>query len=207
MERKKIMLKREFMDKIVNEVRDCRKCRLREHAKNPVPGEGSLNASLMLIGEAPGRSEDLKGRPFVGRAGELLDRLLFSINLKREDVYIANIVKHRPPDNRQPKPDEIEACTPYLEKQIQIIKPGIIATLGNHSTGYILSKVNVEAGGITEVRGRVYNERLFEQPVRIIPTFHPAAALYNPAYLPALEEDFRTIRRELADVLTRSEKY
>ncbi len=201
------MLKREFMDKIINEVRDCRKCRLWEHAKNPVPGEGDLDASLMLIGEAPGRSEDLKGRPFVGRAGELLDRLLFSIDLVREDVYIANIVKHRPPDNRQPKPDEIEACTPYLEKQIQIIKPRVIATMGNHSTRYILSKVNVEVEGITEVRGQVYHQQLFDLPVRIIPTFHPAAALYNPAYLPSLEEDFQKIKKELGDVSAGSEKY
>ncbi len=190
-------MKREFMCKIINEVKECRQCRLWEHAKNPVPGEGDLDASLMLIGEAPGRSEDMKGRPFVGRAGELLDRLLLSIGLVRKDIYIANIVKHRPPDNRQPKPDEIEACTPFLERQIQIIKPRVIATMGNHSTRYILSKANVEVKGITEVRGQVYHQQLFNLPFRIIPTFHPAAALYNPAYLPSLEEDFRTIKKEL----------
>ncbi len=192
------MSKEELMDDVVAEIRDCRKCRLWRHAKNPVPGEGNPDAKLMLIGEAPGYQEDIKGRPFVGRAGKLLDTLLSGIGLARDDVYISNIVKHRPPENRAPKADEIEACTPYLDRQIQIIKPEIIVTLGNHSTGYILSKVNAEVGGITEVRGRLYKEKLFEIPLKIIPTFHPAAALYNPAYLSNLEEDFRRVKDELA---------
>lgn len=192
------MSKQELMDDVVAEIQDCRKCRLFRHAKNPVPGEGNPDAALMLIGEAPGYQEDIKGRPFVGRAGKLLDMLLSGIGLAREDVYISNIVKHRPPENRAPKADEIEACTPYLDRQIQIIKPEIIVTLGNHSTGYILSKVNVEVKGIAEVRGKIYKEKLFEIPLKIIPTYHPAAVLYNPAYLSSLEEDFRRVKAELA---------
>lgn len=191
------MSKQELMEEVVGEIRDCRKCRLFRHAKNPVPGEGNPDATLMLIGEAPGYQEDIKGRPFVGRAGKLLDTLLSDIGLARGDVYIGNIVKHRPPENMAPKADEIEACTPYLDRQIRIIKPEIIVTLGNHSTRYILAKVNAEVKGIVEVRGRLYKEKLFEIPLKIIPTFHPAAALYNPAYLSGLEEDFITIKTEL----------
>jgi uracil-DNA glycosylase family 4 len=191
------MSKQELMDDVVAEIRCCRKCRLWRHAHNPVPGEGDTDAALMLIGEAPGYQEDIKGRPFVGRAGKLLDTLLCGIGLGRGDIYISNVVKHRPPDNRAPKTDEIEACAPYLDEQIQIIKPEIIVTLGKHSTRYILSKANTEVEGITKVRGRLYKERLFGIPLRIIPTFHPAAALYNPAYLSNLEEDFRRIKTEL----------
>lgn len=191
------MSKQELMEEVAAEIRDCRKCRLWRHAKNPVPGEGNPDAALMLIGEAPGYQEDVKGRPFVGRAGKLLDTLLSGIGLVREEVYISNIVKHRPPENRDPREDEIEACSPYLERQIRIIKPEIIVTLGRHSTRYLLSKVNVESEGITGVRGRVYEERLFDFPVRIMPTYHPAAALYNPKYRSILKEDFRKIKIEL----------
>lgn len=182
---------------VVEEVRVCRKCRLYKNARNPVPGEGDIDAKLMLIGEAPGYQEDIEGRPFVGRAGKLLNMLLSGIGLEREEVYITNVVKHRPPDNRAPVRDEIEACTPYLERQIRIIKPKVIATLGNHSTGYILSKANKGSGGITGVRGRIFKEMLFGLEVKIIPTYHPAAALYNPGYRSVLEEDFQKIKREL----------
>lgn len=191
------MSKQELMDEVVEEVRVCRKCRLWRHAKNPVPGEGSIDAKLMLIGEAPGYQEDVNGRPFVGRAGKLLDALLQGIGLGREEVYISNVVKHRPPENRDPMQDEIEACTPYLESQIRIIQPEVIVTLGRHSTRYILSRVNVESKGISEVRGRIYKETLFGIPVTIIPTYHPAAALYNPRYRAVLEEDFRKVKGEI----------
>lgn len=192
-----MMSKQELMDELVAEVRVCRRCRLWRHAKNPVPGVGSLDASIMFIGEAPGYWEDVKGRPFVGAAGKLLDELLSSIDITRDDVYIGNVVKHRPPMNRDPRSDEIEACAPYLDRQIQIIKPKIIVTLGRHSTRHILSKVNVEVRGITAVRGRIYNKELLNLQVKIMPTFHPAAALYNPRYRSALEEDFQRIKSEL----------
>lgn len=191
------MSKQDLMEQLVREVGNCRKCRLWEQAKNPVPGEGSLDASVMFIGEAPGRWEDVEGRPFVGSAGRLLDELLSGIGLKREDVFIGNIVKHRPPNNRDPRRDEVQSCAPYLDRQIQIIKPAIIVTLGRHSTRYILSKVSAEVKGITDVRGRIYNEKLLNLPVRILPTFHPAAALYNPEYGRALEDDFQRLKKEL----------
>jgi DNA polymerase len=192
-----MMPKKELMDELIAEIENCRRCRLWRHAKNPVPGEGSLDTPLVFIGEAPGYWEDIKGRPFVGRAGKLLDELLSNIGLKRDGVYIANVVKHRPLGNRDPRQDEIEACTPYLDRQIQIIKPKIIATLGRHSTRYILFKVNVKVSGITEARGRIYKARLLDLPIKIVPTFHPAAVLYNPDYKSALEGDFKRIKSEL----------
>lgn len=192
------MSKRELMAELIDEIKDCRRCLLWKDAKNPVPGEGSLHAPLMLIGEAPGYWEDVKGRPFIGAAGRVLDEILSSINLKRDDVYIGNVVKHRPPMNRDPRQDEVEACTPYLDKQIQIIKPDIIVTLGRHSTKYILSRVSISINGITRARGRIYKTKLLGLPVKIIPTFHPAAALYNPKYKDKIEEDFERIKRELA---------
>ncbi|SNQ61815.1 type-4 uracil-DNA glycosylase [Candidatus Methanoperedens nitratireducens] len=193
------MPKQELIDEIVAQVQVCRKCRLWQHARNPVPGEGNLDASLMLIGEAPGNQEDIKGRPFVGSAGKLLNTLISVTGLKREDVYICNIVKHRPPENREPRADEIKACTSYLDRQIHIIKPNIIATLGKHSTKYILSKVGVEVNGLAQVRGRIYTERLLDIPVRIIPTYHPAAVLYNPSFRQRLKEDFQKIKKELEE--------
>ena len=120
------MSKQEFMGALVAEIRNCRRCRLWRGAKNPIPGEGDLDTPLMLIGEAPGYWEDVIGRPFMGAAGKLLDELLSSIELKRGEVYICNIIKHRPPGNRDPRQDEIEACTHFLERQIQIIKPELI---------------------------------------------------------------------------------
>ncbi|MCD6528785.1 uracil-DNA glycosylase [Candidatus Bathyarchaeota archaeon] len=186
--------KKKLMEELIAEVNVCRKCRLWKHAKHAVPGEGNLDAQVMFIGEAPGYWEDLKGRPFVGAAGRLLDELLSNIGLERSDVYIGNVVKHRPPGNRDPKPDEIEACTPYLDRQIRIIQPKIIVTLGRHSTGYIFSKVGLNFHGITGVRGRVYSKSLFGMPVQILPMFHPAAALYNPNYKAALIEDFKRLK-------------
>ena len=192
--------RQELMEKLVAEVRVCRRCRLWKYAKNPVPGEGNLSASLMLIGEAPGFREDAMGRPFVGAAGKILDELLYTINLERDDVYIGNVVKHRPPMNRDSAKDEIGACGPYLDRQIQIIIPKVIVTLGRHSTRYILSKVGTDFKGITEVRGRTYTIDLFGRQVKLIPTFHPAAALYNPRYKSAIEEDLLTAKMELEKI-------
>ncbi len=187
----------EQMEKLSAVIRGCRKCPLWKEAHHAVPGEGSVTAGLMFIGEAPGKQEDLTGRPFVGRAGALLEKLLAGIGLVRSDVFIANIVKHRPPENRDPRENEIEACTPYLDHQIGIVKPDVIVTLGRHSTRYILSRIPVEFDRITDIRGNVYAATIAGHPVRIIPTLHPAAALYNPAYRTDLEEDFAVIRAEL----------
>ncbi len=184
------MTKQKLLDKIAAEVQACRKCRLYKSAKHGVPGEGNPDAEIFFIGEAPGNREDLTGRPFVGPAGKFLDKLLSDIGIKREDVFIGNIVKHRPPNNRAPKPDEIAACTPYLERQIKIIRPKIIVTLGQYPTQYIFSKAGLEFKTITDARGKIYKAQIFDIPITIIPTFHPAAALYNLKYKTALEEDF-----------------
>lgn len=197
------MSKRDLMETIMAEVKACRKCELWRSRRNPVPGEGSLDAVVMFIGEAPGYWEDVKGRPFVGAAGKFLDELLAKIGLARRDVYITNVLKSRPPENRDPRPSEIQACTPYLDRQIKIIKPKIIVTLGRHSMSYILSKLGFETRGITRVHGRVYDEELLDLKVHIIPTFHPAAALYNPKYKDALERDFQVIKGELEKLRAR----
>lgn len=186
------------IERLAAVISECRKCPLWENTHHAVPGDGDIRAGLMLIGEAPGKQEDLTGRPFVGRAGKLLDGLLSGIGLTRDDVFIANIVKHRPPGNRDPRDEEIRACTPYLEEQIRIIEPGVIVTLGRHSSRYILSFLAIEFDRITDIRGTVYPGSLFGHPVCLIPTLHPAAALYNPAYREALAEDFAIARRELA---------
>ncbi len=177
------------------EIRACTRCSLHKTRKNPVPGEGNLNATVMLIGEAPGRWEDEKGRPFVGAAGKLLDRLLGLAGFRREEVYIANVLKCRPPGNRDPRPEEVEACTPFLDKQIQIIRPKVIVTLGRHSTRYIFSKAGLPFKRMGDVRGRAYRAEVLGLAVVLVPTLHPASALYNPSYRSLLETDFELIGR------------
>ncbi len=149
----------------------------------------------MFVGEAPGYWEDVKGRPFVGAAGKLLDTLLEEINLSRSKVYITNVVKCRPPENRAPLPVEVQTCTPYLNRQIKAIQPKIIVALGRHATSCILSEAGVkEVAGITKLRGKVYSVKLLGLSVSVLPTFHPAAVLHNPRYKGALERDFRFLR-------------
>ena len=191
------MSKQGRMGALAAEVRACRKCELGRLRRNPVPGEGSLDAAVMFIGEAPGYWEDVKGRPFVGAAGKLLDEMLSRIEFSRSQVYIANILKCRPPENRDPLPTEVRACTPFLDRQIEIIKPKFIVPLGRHSASYILSKAGFEAVGITKLRGKVYEASLHGFRVFVIPMFHPAAALYNIKYRSQLEDDFRLLRLEL----------
>jgi DNA polymerase len=143
----------------------------------------------MFVGEAPGFHEDKQGYPFVGSAGKLLDRLLEGIGLSRQDVYIANVLKCRPPGNRDPQPDEIEACESHLFRQIELIEPKLIATLGNFATKLLSGKPL----GITRVHGKPQDARVGGLPVTLYPIYHPAAALYTPAMLKTLEEDFRRI--------------
>jgi len=185
------------MRRLIIEIDNCRKCRLWRSAKRSVPGEGSLEASLMFIGEAPGYWEDVEGRPFIGAAGKLLERILNENQLERSEIYITNIVKHRPPMNRVPRADEVEACTPYLDRQIMIVRPRLIVTLGVQSTRYILSKVNVKFKSISEVRGRFYEGEIDGVKVKVTPTLHPAAALYSPKYKTAIENDLRKLRYNL----------
>lgn len=175
------------------EIKRCKKCPLWHQRINAVPGEGSAKAKIMLVGEAPGRNEDLQGRPFVGAAGKILDRLLSSIKLKRKDIFISNILHCRPPRNRNPRTTEIKACTPYLNKQIQILKPKIICSLGNFATAYILKKFGLKAKaevkGISKLHGKVFKAK----NMKIVPLYHPAAAVYNPHMFKVLLEDFKII--------------
>ncbi|MEM0363594.1 MAG: type-4 uracil-DNA glycosylase [Sulfolobaceae archaeon] len=181
--------------KIEEEVKVCKKCELWQYRKNAVPGEGNEKAEVMFIGEAPGENEDIEGRPFVGAAGKFLTSLINNIlGLSRSDVFITNIVKCRPPKNRDPKPDEIEACSPYLDRQIELIRPKIIVTLGRHSTSYIFQKMNKRMESIGKVRGKFYEWKYKDGKILVFPTYHPAAALYNPELREIIEEDFKKIR-------------
>ena len=189
------MPKKELMEVVANEVKACRKCQLWKTRSNAVPGEGSLDATTLFIGEAPGYWEDVKGRPFVGAAGKLLDTLLADANLSRSTVYITNVVKCRPPKNRVPSPVEVKTCTPYLNRQIKTIQPEIIVTLGRHATSYVLSEAGVkEVVGITKLRGKIYSAKLFGLSVSVLPTFHPAAVLHNPKYEDPLKHDFQLLK-------------
>jgi len=179
------------IEELTEEVKNCRRCTLWKTRKNPVLGSGDPKADIMLIGEAPGRNEDMKGKPFVGEAGKILDQLLSSIDLRREKVYITNILKCRPPGNRNPSREEIEACTPFLDRQIEFVNPWIIVTLGNFATRYILEKFNIKAESIGRIHGRIFN--LKAKNLKIVPMYHPASALYNPRIKGIMIDDFRVI--------------
>lgn len=184
-------------EKIILLVKNCKDCDLWKTRKNPVFGEGSSNAKVMFIGEAPGRNEDIQGRPFVGRAGKILDELLESIDLKRKDVYIANILKCRPPDNRNPMKNEIAYCTKYLDKQIEKIKPEIIVPLGSFATSYIFEKFNIKSEKIGNLHGKIFTLNTIFGTQRIIPIYHPAVATYNPNAKEILLKDFQKIKENL----------
>lgn len=176
-----ITLRQTQLDNLAEMVRSCVRCKLCHTRTKAVPGEGPVDARIMFIGEGPGANEDQSGRPFVGAAGQLLERLLATIGLTREDVYIANVVKCRPPGNRDPEPDEIEACKPYLGRQLKIIDPNIIVTLGRFAMERWLPDKKIS---------RVHGQRFRYGSRLIVPLFHPAAALRRPEWQVALEEDF-----------------
>ena len=167
----------------------CTRCRLSEGRTQVVFGAGDPNADLMFVGEAPGFHEDQQGFPFVGQAGKLLDKLLAGIGLDRSSVYIANVLKCRPPGNRNPQPDEIESCEPHLFRQIELVEPRLVATLGNFATKLLSGQPH----GITRVHGTPQNATVGGHAVTLYPIFHPAAALYTPAMLRTLEDDFARI--------------
>jgi len=167
-------------------VASCTRCRLAHGRTQVVFGSGNPRADLMFVGEAPGFHEDKQGLPFVGQAGKLLERLLEQIGLRRGDVYIANVLKCRPPGNRDPQPDEIEACEPHLFRQIELIEPAVIATLGNFATKLLSGRPL----GITRVHGQEQRLAIAGRKVLLYPLYHPAAALYTPAMLKVLESDF-----------------
>ena len=170
-------------------VASCTKCALAQGRTQVVFGSGSPDADLMFVGEAPGFHEDQQGIPFVGQAGKLLDRLLAGIDLTRADVFVANVLKCRPPGNRDPLPEEIAACEPHLFRQIELIEPKLVATLGNFATKLLSGRPT----GITRVHGQPQEVTLGTRTVALYPIYHPAAALYTPSMLKILEEDFARI--------------
>jgi uracil-DNA glycosylase len=178
-------LKRIYLD----EAKDCRRCPLHQTRTNVVFGAGDADADLMFVGEAPGRHEDEQGLPFVGQAGKLLDKLLGEIGMARSQVWICNTLKCRPPGNRDPQPTEIEACRDFLDRQIELIEPKVICTLGNFSTKLL----RADNTGISRLHGQEEVRVIGPRAVRLYPLFHPAAALYTPSTLETLRADFHRI--------------
>ena len=176
-EAKNVMDENAELEKIAGQVRKCTKCGLCESRTNAVPGDGNPNAEIMFIGEGPGADEDAQGLPFVGRAGKLLEKIIAAMGLQRSDVFIANILKCRPPGNRDPKPDEIVCCLPYLERQIESIRPEVIVALGAHAAKTLL-KTNKPIG---QLRGifHEYVTGIGEPPIKLMPTYNPAYLLRN----------------------------
>jgi DNA polymerase len=172
------------LNKVVSEIQGCQACSLHFSRSHVVPGEGAADAKVMFIGEGPGFHEDQQGRPFVGAAGKFLDELLVMVGLQREEVYITNVVKCRPPGNRDPRPEEIEACRDYLERQIALIQPKIVITLGRYSMARYFpnAKISMIHGQARKINGILY-----------YPMYHPAAALHQPSLRPRVEEDMAKI--------------
>jgi DNA polymerase len=179
----------------------CKKNPLYKEGTFPVFGEGSLNADIMLIGEAPGYNESMTGKPFCGASGKILDELLESAGFKREDIFITNIVKLRPPNNRNPTKEEIKQFSHFLDKQIEIINPKIICTLGNFSTSYILERFNLKdkIQGISKIHGQIFNLSTLLGIIKIVPLYHPAVAAYNANMKDVLKQDFLILKKSVGD--------
>jgi uracil-DNA glycosylase family 4 len=181
---------------LVKETEICKNC------KNIVVGKGNLDADILFIGEAPGRNEDEQGLPFVGAAGKNLDKLLANVGLSLNDIYVANILKCRPPENRDPLPEEIKAHTPWLIKQIQSIKPRVVCSLGNYATKFFFSGCDVDGmknqPGITQVHGKVKMIKIDNLDIKLIPLFHPAAIIYNRSLLDMWNEDMKIVKKEIS---------
>lgn len=192
------------LEDLRTEIGDCTRCRLSQGRKNIVFGVGNSKAELMFVGEAPGRDEDLKGEPFVGRAGQLLTKIIEAMGFKREDVYIANVVKCRPPENRNPAPDEIATCSPFLFKQIELIQPKVIVGLGTFAVQTLLATEDK----ITSLRGKIHrwpnpvvqkilNIQIPLESIKFMPTYHPAFLLRNPNMKKPVWEDMQMVMKEL----------
>jgi DNA polymerase len=179
------------LNQLAEQIRGCQRCRLAQTRFKAVPGEGPENAPILLIGEGPGFHEDRQGQPFVGRSGDLLEDLLASIGLSRRDVFIANVVKCRPPDNRDPLPDEIDACRPYLDRQIELIQPKLVITLGRISMARYFP-----GQSITRIHGQIK----WDGATGYVPMFHPAAALRNPQWMVAIRQDFAQLAPLVAEL-------
>lgn len=186
--------RRELLKQVLEQARGCERCRLHRTRTQVVFGAGNADAELMFVGEAPGANEDRLGLPFVGQAGKLLETLLGEISLAREDVFIANTLKCRPPSNRDPQPDETESCSDYLHRQVELIEPTMICTLGNFATKLLRG----ESTGISRLHGQEEVRVIGRRAVWLYPLYHPAAALYTPATLEMLRADFSRIPGLLA---------
>ena len=190
----------ELLRKIKDEILSLKSSSLcEERRKNkvfPVIGEGSHYAKIMFVGEAPGKNEAETGRPFCGAAGKILDELLESISIERKEVYVTNIIKDRPPSNRDPLPEEIEIYSPFLNRQIQIIQPGVIATLGRFSMEYIMKKFGLESEleSVGRIHGKIFDSHTDYGDVRIVPLYHPAVALYDRSQIDILKKDFKVLK-------------
>lgn len=178
------------MNKLEKEILSCKKCGLYKKRINPVIGQGSLKAKIMFVGEAPGAKEDETGVPFCGRSGKFLDELLDSVKIDRKKVYICNIVKCRPPKNRDPKDKEMDVCSKYLERQIEDISPKVICPLGRHSMRFILELFGFENQPIGKIHGKV-----FKGKKTVIPFYHPAVAIYNSNMKKVLKKDFKILKK------------
>jgi len=176
------------MARVAEEVRACTRCRLHATRNKAVPGVGPDDAGLVLIGEGPGGEEDLRGEPFVGAAGQLLNKILAAVNFRREEVFITNIVKCRPPGNRDPQPDEVAACEPYLKRQLALLQPQVICALGRHAGSWL--------NGAPESMSQLRTGERRYAGIRVFPTYHPAALLRNPQWKRPVWEDIQKVRQE-----------
>lgn len=189
------------IESLVEEIKRCNRCKLSKTRTNAVPGEGSIDKGIVFVGEAPGKNEDILGRPFVGAAGKILDEMFAEVRIERKDVYITNIVKCRPPNNRDPLDEEISACSLYLERQFKIIRPKIVCTLGFYSTRYVLGRFGINVNSISRYQGKIYE---FEE-FTVLPMFHPAAVIYNRELFESLRESFQKFKK-IVDLYLESKK-
>jgi DNA polymerase len=187
------MNKTEGMERLRDDLKNCSRCDLCKYSTNHVIGEGNLNSKTVFIGEAPGKDEDIKGKPFVGSAGKILNKMLEKTGISRKRIYITNLVKCRPPNNRKPLKNELNACSTHIERELEIIKPKIIAPMGNTAIRNILRKYGLKPLKIGEIHGKIFREKAKWGEILIMPLYHPAASLYNNNLLALIEEDLRQL--------------
>ncbi|MFN3384150.1 MAG: type-4 uracil-DNA glycosylase [Archaeoglobaceae archaeon] len=183
----------ETLEDIKREILRCTRCELHKTKTNFVPGSGREKAEVFFVGEAPGKEEDLKGEPFVGSAGKLLTEMISLMGLCREGVFIANVLKCRPPNNRDPLPEEVEACGSYLLRQLEVVKPNVIICLGRHSAKFIFEAFGLNFSSITKLQGKIFEVSAWDKSVKIVALYHPAAILYKPQLRAEYEENFRRL--------------
>ena len=185
--------KEKLMEELSVDINNCKKCGLYKTRNKPLVGDGSINTEILVIGESPGYNEDIQGRAFVGEAGVILDQLLSLINLKRNEIYITNILKCHPPKNHNPSRQEIDSCIGYLYRQINLIKPRLILTLGKYASKEIFAKFNLKFSRITELHGNLFEAETTFGKIKLIPLYHPAVACYHSEMLGVLKDDFRKL--------------